>query len=129
MARDHLADQAEREELESDDDEQHAERQKRATADRVPQCLVDGEVDEDADPDRHQRESEPAEEVQRSMAVPADERDGQEIEEPAQVALDPVTRPPVLPLAMVHRKLCNAKAAVVREDGDEAVQLAVQTKS
>ena len=37
VARDHLADQPEREELHPDDDEQHAERQQRALPDRVPE--------------------------------------------------------------------------------------------
>ena len=37
VARDHLADQPEREELDADDDEQHAEHEQRPLADRVPQ--------------------------------------------------------------------------------------------
>ena len=36
VARDHLADQPEREELHADDDEQHAEREQGALSDRVP---------------------------------------------------------------------------------------------
>src|SRR5207245_54310 len=43
VARDHLADQAEREELQPNDDEKHAERQKRAPADRVSERLVHGQ--------------------------------------------------------------------------------------
>ena len=46
VARDELADEAERDELDADDDEQHAERQQRAVADRLPGQLQHGQVDE-----------------------------------------------------------------------------------
>ena len=36
VARDELADEAERDELDADDDEKHAERQQRPMADRLP---------------------------------------------------------------------------------------------
>src|SRR5205085_10913069 len=84
VARDHLADQAEREELEADDDEEHAQREQRPPADRVAAELQDRQVDEDPEPDRAEREPEPAEEVERPVPVAADERDGQEVEEAAQ---------------------------------------------
>ena len=129
MARDHLADQAEREELHSDHDEQHAEQEQRPCADRVAESLEHGEVDEDRRPDEAEHEPEPAEEVQRPMAVAADERDGQEVEEPAQVALDAVARAAVLARAVVDGQLGDAVAAVVREHRDEAVQLAVEAQA
>ena len=94
MARDHLADQAEREELHADDDQEDAERQQRPPTDRVAQDLVDGQVDEDRRADRRQDETEAAEQVKRPVAVAADERHRQEIEEAAEVALDSVPRPP-----------------------------------
>src|SRR5205085_7052674 len=50
VARDHLADQAEREELHADDDEENAEREERPPADRVAADLEDRQVDEDPDP-------------------------------------------------------------------------------
>ena len=128
MARDHLADQAEREELHSDDHEQHAEREQRTAADRVPERLVHRQVDQDPDSDGHEPESEPAEEMQRPVPVTPDERDGQQIEEAAQVALDAVARPPVLTRAMVDGKLGNAEPAVVRKHRNKAVQLTVEAK-
>ena len=105
LARDQLADQAEREELEPDDDEQHAEDQQRALADRVAQQLVDRQVDEHAEADRAEGEPEPAEEVQRPVAVAADERDRQQVEEAADVPLDPVARAAVLARAVVDGQL------------------------
>jgi len=58
LAREHLADQAEREELEADDDQEHAERQQRALADRVAESLDDGQVDEDCDSEQTEDEAE-----------------------------------------------------------------------
>ena len=63
--------------------------------------------------------------MQRPVPVPAHERHGQEIEEPAHVALGAVSGSPVLPRPVVHRQLGDAKATVVGEHGQEAMQLAV----
>ena len=84
------------------------------------------QVQEHSEADRPEREPEPAEKVQRPVAVAADERDGQQVEEAADVALDPVTRTAVLARTVVDRQLGDAVAPVVREHRDEAVQLAVQ---
>jgi hypothetical protein len=50
VARDQLGDQAEREDLQPDDDEEDAEDQQRSLADRVPEELLDRQVEKDADP-------------------------------------------------------------------------------
>ena len=63
------------------------------------------------------------------MPVAADERHGQQVEEPAQVALDAVARAAVLARPVVDGQLRDAEAAVVREHGDEAVQLAVEPQA
>ena len=81
LAREHLADQAEREELEADDDQEHAERQQRALADRVAESLDDGQVDEDRGSEQAEDETESAEQVQRPVPVAADEGDRQQIQE------------------------------------------------
>src|SRR5205814_2289590 len=128
VARDHLADQAEREELHPDDDEQDPEREQRPLADRVARRLHDREVDEDRDSREPEQEAETAEEVERALPVPADERDGQEVEEAAQVALDAVARAAMLPRPVVDAELRDAEAAVVRKHGDEAVQLSVDAE-
>ena len=60
------------------------------------------------------------------MPVAAHERHGQQVEEAAEVALEPVARAAVRPRAVVDGQLGDAEAAVVREDRDEAVQLAVE---
>src|SRR5205807_9172533 len=101
MARDHFADQSEGEELHPDDDEEDAECEERSSADCVTEHLVDGQVDEDSDADRRQSEAESSEKVQRSVAVTADEGDRQQIEEAAQVTLEPVSRAAVLARTMV----------------------------
>ncbi len=67
--------------------------------------------------------------MQRAVPVAADEGHGQEVEEPAQVALEAVARAAVLARPVVDGKLGDAEAAVVREHGDEAVQLAVQPQA
>ena len=126
VARDHLADQAEREELHADDDEQHAEREQRPLADRVAERTCGSSGRRAPRPDEAEQQAEPAEEVQRPVPVAAHERDGEQVEEPAQVALEPVARAAVLARAVVHRELGDAVALLVREHGDEAVQLAVE---
>src|SRR5437763_1878575 len=73
LARQHLADQSEREELETDHDQQDAEREQRPLADRVAERLDDGQVGEDHEPDQAEHEAEPAEEVERPVPVAADE--------------------------------------------------------
>src|SRR5262249_59858739 len=88
MADDHLAQQAEGEELDPDDDEQHAEDEQRALADRSARDLDAREVDEDPCSAQPEQEAKPAEEVERTVAVPAQERDGKQVEESAHVALD-----------------------------------------
>jgi hypothetical protein len=96
LARDELGDQAEREDLEPDDDEQDAEDQQRPLADRGAADLDRGQVEERRDPGQGQEQAEPAEEVQRPVPVPADERDREEVEEAPQVALEAVARAAVL---------------------------------
>src|SRR5204863_7723702 len=96
MARDHLADQPEREELHADHHEQHPQQQQGTVADRVPEDLEHSQVDEDRRPERTEDQAEPPEEMQGPVAVAADERDGQEIEEAAEVALDAIARAAVL---------------------------------
>ena len=73
LARQHLADQAEREELETDYHQQHAEREQRPLADRVAERFDDGEVNEDRESDQAEDQPEAAEEVQRPVSVAADE--------------------------------------------------------
>ncbi len=101
LAREHLADQAEREELEADHDQEHAEREQRPVADRMAQSFHDRQVDEDREPDQAEDETKSAEQVQRPVAVAADERDREEIQEPAKVTLDPVAGASMLAGAMV----------------------------
>ena len=60
------------------------------------------------------------------MAVAPHERHGEEIEEAAHVPLDAVVRAAVLARAMIDRELRDPVAAVVREHGDVAVELAVE---
>ena len=129
VARDQLAEEAQREELDADDDEQDAERQQRPVPDRLAADLDRRQVGENDHPDRNRAGAEPAEEVQRPVAVAAHERDGEQVEEPADVALDAVARAAVLARPVVHRQLGDPEAAVVGEHGHEAVQLAVEAQS
>ena len=72
LARDQLADQPEREELQADHDEQHPEDQERSLSDRVAVQLEDRQVDEHREADGAEQEPE-AEEVQGPVAVAPDE--------------------------------------------------------
>ena len=63
------------------------------------------------------------------MPVAAHERDGEQVEEAADVALHPVARAAVLARPVVDGQLRDAEAAVVREHGDEPVQLAVDAQA
>src|SRR2546423_13501414 len=65
MARDHLADETEGEELHADDEEKDAEHQQRSLSDRMAERFEDGQVDEDRGPDRAEHEAERTGEVQR----------------------------------------------------------------
>ena len=104
VARDHLADQPEREQLDADDDEQDAEDQQRPAADRVA-LRLQRRSGRAGTPCRRptSSEPEPAEQVQRPVPVAADERDGEQVEEAAQVALEPVARAAVLARPVVDR--------------------------
>ena len=83
LARDQLADQAEREELEPHDHQQHPEDQQRPLSDRISLELEHGQVEEHSEAGHAEQQPEPAEEVQRAVAVTPDERDREQIEEPA----------------------------------------------
>src|SRR5262249_11210692 len=116
-------------ELQSDHEQQHAQQQQGAVADGVSECLQHRQVDEDRRSERTEDEAEPPEEMQRAMAVAADERHGQEVEEPPQVALDAITRTAVLTGTAIDGELRDAEAAVVREHWNEPVQLPVKAKA
>jgi hypothetical protein len=59
------------------------------------------------------------------MAVAADQRHGQEVEEASQVALQPVARAAVVARTVIDGKLGDAVAALVGQHRQEAVELAV----
>src|SRR5215211_5481168 len=103
MARDQLANESEGEELEPDDDEEHAEREQRAMPDRLAAELEHGQVDQDAEADRAKHEPERPEEMQRPVAVATHERDREQVEERAKVALGPVARATVRARTVTHR--------------------------
>ncbi len=111
LARDQLGEQAERQELHADDDEQHAEREQRPVADRLA-GRSSARSGRRARPMPDEREHEPqaAEEVQRPVPVAAHERDRQQVEEAAQVALHAVARAAVLAGPVVDGQLGDAEA-------------------
>jgi len=76
-----------------------------------------------------QAEPDAAEQMKRSVAIPAHEGHGQQVEEPAEVALRAVPGASMPTGAMVDRDLCDAEAAIRGEDRDEAVQLPVDPHS
>src|SRR5436190_10955181 len=126
LARDQLADQAEGEELQAHDDEEHPEDQQRALSDCVAVDLDRCQVSEHRDAENSEQQAEPAEQMKRPVAVPTDEGDGQQVEEASEVALDAVSRAPVLARPVIHGQLCDSIAAVVGQDRDEAMELAVE---
>src|SRR5439155_10676969 len=69
-----------------------------------------------------------AEEMQRPIPVTAEERNGEEVEEPAGVPLQAVARPAMLSPAMVDGDLRDAISALVSEHRHEAVELAVEVE-
>src|SRR5919199_1432294 len=66
-------------------------------------------------PARSKPEPESSEKVERPVAVAADERDRQEVEEAPEVPLDAVPRAPVLARTVVDGQLGDAVSAVVGE--------------
>ena len=94
-------------------------------ADCLARELQHGEVDEQRGADRAEEEPEPAEQMQRAVAVTTHEPHGQEVEKPPEVALHPIARLPVLTGSVVHGQLADPVAAVVCEHGQEPVKLAV----
>jgi molybdopterin molybdotransferase len=129
LARHHLAEQSEREELEADDDEQYAEEEQRAMPDRLTRGLQNGQVGEDDEADGAEQEAESSEQVQRPVPVPPDERHGEEVEEAAQVTLTAVAGSAVRSRAMLDGQLRDPVAAVVREHRQEAMQLSVDAEA
>ena len=79
-----------------------------------------------SEPGHAHEQADAAEEMERPMSVAAHERDRDEVEEAAQVAVQPVARAPVLARAVVHGELGDLEAAIRGEHGDEAVELAVE---
>src|SRR5262249_6505160 len=126
LAGQHLANQSEGQQLNSDDHQQHTEQQKRPLADPGAADLVDGEVDENHTAGERRDQAHSSEQVERAVAVPAHEDDRKEVERGAQVALDSEPRASVHPGAMIDGQLSNAEALVMSEHRDEAVALAVQ---
>ena len=114
------------EQLDTDYDEEHPEQQQRSLADRVAEDLDNGQVDEDDGADQAEQQAEAAEQVQRAVAIPAHEGHREQVEETAHVPLDAVVRTPVLAGPMIDGQLRDAVAAVVGEDGDVAMELAVE---
>src|SRR5580765_89490 len=89
VAGQHLADQPKRQELDTDDDEEHAEQEQRPLADPRAADLHSGEIGEDDNPDERRGHADPSEQMERAMAVAPHEDDCQEVEGRPQVALDP----------------------------------------
>jgi molybdopterin molybdotransferase len=98
-------------------------------ADRLACRLQNRQVDEDAEADGREEESESAEEVQRAVPVAADEGDRKEVEEAPEVALRAVTRLAMSAGTVVNRELGDSETAVVREHRQEAVELAVDAET
>src|SRR4051812_47546125 len=92
VARQHLPDQPEREELNADDDQQDAEHQERPPTDRRAAQLENRQVKQDRRAGAPEQHPDAAEEVERAVAVAAKVGNGQEIEETAGIALDAVSR-------------------------------------
>ena len=125
--RHHLAEEAEREQLDPDHDQQHAEQQQRPPADRLAAEDLDrGQVGGYHDADQHQHQADAAEQVQRPVLVAPDEQHGEQVEQPAPVARAPVARDAVPPRPVVDRQLRDPPATLVGQQRDVAVQLAVQ---
>ena len=122
----HLADEPERDQLDADDHQQDPEHEQRPAADPRAAELEDGEVGQDQEAAPAEQQADPAEEVQRPIAVAAHECDGEQVEEAAHVPLRPVARAAVSPRPVAHRDLGGAVAEMVGEDGDETMELAVE---
>src|SRR3954469_12247531 len=84
LARDQLADQAEREELQPDHDEEHAEDEQRPLPDRVALDLQHRQVAQHYEAKEAEGQAKAAEEMERPVPVAPDERHGEQVEEPAQ---------------------------------------------
>src|SRR5918999_2477561 len=98
-------------------------------ADRLARRLQHGEVDEDTQADDAEQKAETAEQVERSVPVAPDERHRQQVEKPPEVALRAVARASLRAGAVIDRDFSDAKASVVREHRQEAVQLAVDAEA
>src|SRR5450759_3005806 len=123
---DELANQAQREQLHADDDEQRAQQQQRALPDGAAEDeLVDAEIQLDKHADEDQQGADAPEEMLRAVLVATEKEHREKVEIAAKVAL-----PAVLGLAgrarpVTDRLLGDAKARLRGHDGDVAVLLAV----
>src|SRR5438552_3660514 len=117
VARQHLPDQPEREELNAADDQQDAEHREGPRTDRRAAQLEDRQVEQDRRAGAPEQHPDAAEEMERALAVAAKVGNGQEIEETAGIPLDAVARPSVEARPVVHGNLGGSKAEVMREHG------------
>src|SRR5437879_11607709 len=108
LAREHLSDEPEREELDADDHEQDAEQQKGSLADPRTAYLHGREVQQDPEAGGAERQPDPAEKVQGSIAVATHEGHREQIEEAADVALGPEPRLAVQARPVIYWNLRDA---------------------
>ncbi len=126
-ADDHLAQEPRQERLRAEEEEEDAEYQQWATADRLSKRQFDDrEVGQDQEADEEANRPQPAKKDHRSLREARDEHDGHEVQEAAEVAFQSELRPAVEPGAMVDHLLLDLRVALpLREERDVAVELAV----
>src|SRR5207245_8413104 len=112
--------------LDAEEDEEHGERQGRPVPDPVAEEPAADEPGEDRAARERERPADDAEEVERPLPVAREEEDGERVEEARGVAAHAVARAAGAPRRVRHVDLGDREAARAREDGDEAVELAVE---
>ena len=121
LARDELAQEPQREELDSDDHEQDSERQQRPLADCLAAQLEHCQVDEHREAEHRRDESDSPEEVQWPMAVAPHEGHRQEVEEAFGETGPAVLGAAVFAGAMVDDHLADTEPTAGRKHRHEAV--------
>jgi len=124
---DELAEQAEREDLHPENQQQRGEQQRRTIRERLAeQQPIRTQVRDQHRADAERRSAEHAEEAQRLLGEAHQEENAEQIQQVMHVLARPVDPRVAILRRLPHRHLADAETEAHREDRQEAVLIAVQ---
>jgi len=124
---DELAEQAEREDLQAENQQQRCQQQCRSIGERLAeQHAIHSQVRDQHRADAERHGAEHAEEAQRLLGEAHQEEDAEQVEQVMHVLARPVDAPVAILRRLPHRHLADAETEPQREDRQEAMLVAVE---